>query len=85
MDDSAVDDLGRRLKRLVETALRDAVDDTDANVATAVNVGRPYSASVAYSDSEVSIVSVDGETTMTRRTRPSTDRGDEDPERSEPL
>jgi hypothetical protein len=64
-----MDDLGRKIKELVEDVVRGAVKDGQTTIASAVNVGQSGSVTSAYSDDDVSVVTVDGHTTVTRRTR----------------
>jgi hypothetical protein len=64
-----MDDLGRKIKELVDDVVRDAVKDGRTTIASAVNVGQSGSVASAYSDDDISIVTVDGRTTVTRHAR----------------
>ncbi|MEY2405150.1 MAG: hypothetical protein QOG39_66 [Acidimicrobiaceae bacterium] len=61
-----MDDLGRRIKRLVERAVEDSDKDGRTTIASAINVGGSGSSAIAYSDDDVSIVTVNGRTTVLR-------------------
>jgi len=61
-----MDDLGKRIRRQVQDAVRQALRDGPTNVASAVHTGGGSSVTAVWSDNEKTVVHRNGRTTVIR-------------------
>jgi len=61
-----MDDLGKRIRRQVQDAVREALDKGPTNIASAVSTGGGSSVNAVWSDNEKTVVQRNGRTTVIR-------------------